>query len=198
MRDEKSGAPLESTHCVQERVPDQRRRPDSRVRQITALPMPKMSGIVAAKKKGRESITMSSSNASDPVVQSAARWFWWIAGLSLVNTVLFFAGSDTSFVIGLAMTTLASAAFADNLPVAIVLAGLTIGFYYFVGLQAERHKLWAFYAGLVVYIADGLLYVLFEDWMSVGFHALAAFFIVKGIIRVRELARLTPIPATGA
>jgi len=160
--------------------------------------MPKMSGIVAAKKKGRESITMSSSNASDPVVQSAARWFWWIAGLSLVNTVLFFAGSDTSFVIGLAMTTLASAAFADNLPVAIVLAGLTIGFYYFVGLQAERHKLWAFYAGLVVYIADGLLYVLFEDWMSVGFHALAAFFIVKGIIRVRELARLTPIPATGA
>ena len=141
---------------------------------------------------------MSSPNASDPVVQSAARWFWWIAGLSLVNTVLFFAGSDTSFVIGLAMTTLASAAFADNLPVAVALAGLTIGFYFFVGLQAGRHKLWAFYGGLVVYVADGILYVLFEDWMSVAFHTLAAFFIVKGIIRVRELARLTPIPTTNA
>ena len=28
---------------------------------------------------------MTSSNTADPQVQSAARWFWWIAGLSLVK-----------------------------------------------------------------------------------------------------------------
>jgi hypothetical protein len=141
---------------------------------------------------------MSTSGNSDPIVQSAARWFWWIAGLSLVNTVLFHSGSSTNFVIGLAMTTLASAAFANNMPVAIGLAGITIGFYFLVGLYAQRSKLWAFYLGLAVYVLDGLIYVLFQDWMSVAFHGLAAFFIFKGIARVRELAQSTVQASAGA
>jgi hypothetical protein len=135
-------------------------------------------------------------NVEDPVVKSAARWFWWIAGLSLVNAVLFFSGSDTNFVVGLAMTTLASAAFASLMPVAIVLVGITVGFYFFVGLHAQRGKLWAFYAGLAVYAIDALIYLHFEDWMPVGFHALAGFFIVKGLMRARELARTPAAAAT--
>ena len=130
---------------------------------------------------------MSQVHAADPQVQSAARWFWWIAGLSLVNTVMFHAGSDTNFVLGLAATTLASVAFHDILPVAIGLAGVTIGFFFVMGLLAQRHKLWAFVVGLVLYVLDGLVYLVFEDWMSVAFHGVAAFFIFKGILRLREL-----------
>jgi hypothetical protein len=141
---------------------------------------------------------LESLPVSDPTVQSAARWFWWIAGLSLVNTILFHAGSDTNFVIGLGMTTLASIAFESILPLSIGLASLTIGFYFLVGLFAQRRKLWAFYLGLAVYILDALIYVKFEDWMSVGFHALAIFFITKGALRVRELARVPAPAATGA
>jgi len=129
---------------------------------------------------------------SDPVVRSAARWFWWIAGLSLVNMVLFYAGSQTTFVIGLAMTTIASAMSAGSLPVAIVLAGLTIAFYFAAGFYAQQQKLWAFYLGLAVNVADGLIYVSFQDWMPVAFHALAAYFIFKGIVRVRALAAASP------
>lgn len=140
---------------------------------------------------------MSSVASSDPVIRSAARWFWWIAGLSLVNVVMFHSGSATNFVIGLAMTTLASAAFADNLPVAIALAGLTIAFYFVVGLFAQRQQLWAFYLGLAVYVLDGLIYAYFQDWMPVAFHGFVAFFIVKGIMRTRELARGS-IPAPSA
>jgi len=124
----------------------------------------------------------------DPIVRSGARWFWWIAGMSLLNAGLLLSGSDTNFVIGLAMTTLAGAAFADQLPVAMVLIAITVGFYFFMGLQAQRGKLWAFYAGLAVYAVDALIYARFEDWMPVGFHALAAFFIFKGVMRLRELA----------
>jgi len=131
----------------------------------------------------------------DPIVESAARWFWWIAGLSLINTVLFHSGSDVSFVVGLAMTTLASVLFADNLPVAIALAAITVGFYFAMGVYARRQKLWAFYVGLVIYVIDALIYVGVQDWMSVAFHALAAFFIIKGIGRVRELSRAAA-PAT--
>ena len=38
-----------------------------------------------------------------PNVAGGARWFWWIAALSLVNTVLIHSGSQTSFVIGLGL-----------------------------------------------------------------------------------------------
>ena len=129
------------------------------------------------------------SVSADPVIQSAARWFWWIAGLSLVNAVMFHSGSDVNFVVGLAMTTLASVAFAQNLPIAVALAAIMIGFYFLMGFYAQRRALWAFYLGLAVYALDALIYVLVQDWMSVAFHARAAFFIVKGVQRTRELAR---------
>jgi len=132
----------------------------------------------------------------DPIVQSAARWFWWIAGLSLVNAVLLQAGSDTSFVLGLAMTTIAGVAFAGAPAIAFTLVALTIGFYFVMGLQAQRGKPWAFYLGLAVYVVDALIYARFEDWMSVGFHAFAIFMIAKGVMRLRELTR-QPTPQQG-
>jgi len=134
---------------------------------------------------------------TDPIVQSAARWFWWIAGLSLVNAVLFHSGSDATFVVGLAMTMMASIVFAQNLPVAIALAGACVGFYFLMGLYAQRRQLWAFYLGLGAYVVDALIYVMVQDWMSVAFHALAAFFIFRGIQRVREMSKVSPA-ATGA
>jgi uncharacterized membrane protein SirB2 len=126
--------------------------------------------------------------SSDPIVLSAARWFWWIAGLSLVNTVLFYSGADLSFVVGLGITTLANVFFADKLAIAVVITAAVIGFYFFIGLEAQREKLWAYYLGLLVYAFDGLIYVYFKDWMSVGFHALAIYFIVQGVMRLRATA----------
>lgn len=130
------------------------------------------------------------TTSEDPVVKSAARWFWWIAGLSLVNAVMFHVGSDVNFVLGLAMTTLATVAFAQVLPVALLLTAITVGFYFAMGWYAQQGRLWAFYAGLALYVVDALIYLQFEDWMSVGFHALAVFFIFRGVLRVRELERL--------
>lgn len=135
---------------------------------------------------------MTHTNTSAPVdaaVQSAARWFWWIAGLSLVNTVLFYSGSDVNFVLGLGMTTLANLLFSAQLPLALALTTLTIGFYVLVGWQAVQGRLWAFYIGLVVYAADALIYVAVDDWMSVAFHGVAIFYIARGVMRARELSR---------
>lgn len=130
---------------------------------------------------------MSVSQSSDATVVSAARWFWWIAGLSLVNAILNFSGSDMNFVVGLGITSLATAMFAGNLPVAMLLVALSVGFYFVMGLQAQRERLWAFYAGLVVYGLDALIFVKIEDWMPVAFHGLAIFYIVKGVMRVNAL-----------
>ncbi|HEY7797336.1 MAG TPA: hypothetical protein VIA80_01120 [Hyphomonadaceae bacterium] len=127
---------------------------------------------------------MNAETPSDPVVVSAARWFWWIAGLSLVNTVLFYMKSDTSFVIGLGLTTVASVFF--QMTVALVFIVATLAFYAYIGYVAQRGVAWAFYIGLAVYVFDALIFVYFEDWMSVAFHGLAIFFIMKGVMQLRE------------
>lgn len=136
------------------------------------------------------------SEPVDPVVQSAARWFWWIAGLSLVNAVMFFSGSDTNFVIGLAMTTIASVAFKAMPAVAAVLIALTVGFYFAMGHYAQRRKLWAFYLGLAVYAVDALIYAAVQDWMSAGFHVLAGYFIFKGVGQIKRGPAVAPAPTT--
>jgi hypothetical protein len=140
---------------------------------------------------------MNSVQSTDAIVLSAARWFWWIAALSLINTALFYAGSSTNFVIGLAMTTFASMALADHVALALGVVAVTLGFYFLMGWQAQRQKAWAFYLGLVFYALDALIYVKFEDWMSVAFHAWAMFGIFKGVLRLRALAS-APVPSSQA
>lgn len=138
---------------------------------------------------------MSNEMSADPVVRAAARWFWWIGALSLVNTAMFHAGSNTHFVVGLALTQLTDAVLAGQTPVALAVAAVVIAFYGVVGLVAGRGRLWAFYAGLAVYLLDAALEFWFQDWMSLGFHALAIFYIVKGVMRLRERPAAQPAPA---
>lgn len=121
-----------------------------------------------------------------PGVASAARWFWWIAGLSLVNTVLLHSGSETSFVIGLGFTLIADVAFQALKPVAFALDALAIGFFALIGWLALRGHFWAFVVGALVYVADALIYLNFGDMMPFGFHLFALFFIVRGAFALRR------------
>ena len=123
---------------------------------------------------------------ASPAVRSAAQWFWWIAGLSLVNVVLYQTGSKTSFVMGLGVTALSDAALADSKPMGFVVDAVAIGFFLLMGSQGARGKLWAFYVGLAVYALDAFIYVSFQDWMPVAFHALAIFFIGRGALSLHQ------------
>ena len=129
---------------------------------------------------------MSSSRTTDPVVLSAARWFWWIAGFSLLNTVLFFSGTQTSFMLGLGVTSLANVIFAKQIAVALMVGGLAAVLLFFIGLQAQRERAWAFYLGLVLYTLDAFIFVTYEDWFPVVIHAVAIFYISKGLVQLRE------------
>lgn len=121
-----------------------------------------------------------------PGVASAARWFWWIAGLSLVNTVLIHSGSDTSFVVGLGFTLIADVMFATIKPLAFAIDAFAIGFFALMGWLCLRGYFWAFIVGAVLYAADGLIYLKFGDMMPVGFHVFALFFIVRGAFALRS------------
>jgi len=137
------------------------------------------------------SLSASELAAALPAVRSAARWFWWIAGLSLVNIFMLQTGSETSFVMGLGITAMSDAVFASNKLIGFGIDASVLAFFALLGLLAQRGQLWAFYMGTAVYALDALIYVRFEDWMPAGFHALAIFFIVKGVMVLREALKKT-------
>ena len=122
---------------------------------------------------------------------SGARWFWWIAGLSAVNVACDLAHANVNFVLGLAFTLLAHGAFESNIAVALVIDALFIGGFWFVGQQAQKGRTWAFVVGAIVYVLDGLIYLKFEDWMPVAFHALALFYIGRAFMSLQAAKKAT-------
>lgn len=119
---------------------------------------------------------------SIPSIASAAKWFWWICGLSLVNTILMHSGSDVSFMMGLGFMLVADVlAIEAGVPaLAFAVDAVVLGFFFAMGFFALRGHRWAFILGGVIYLLDGLIYLIFQDYLSVGFHGLALFYILGG------------------
>ena len=125
-------------------------------------------------------------------VVSGGSWFYWVAALSLINSIMLASGSDRSFVIGLGLTQaidLIAAAIGGTairvlgFVVNLGVAGLFASFGYF----AVRRRGWAFVVGMIVYLGDGVLYVLVGDWLSVAFHAYVLFSVYSGFSAHRKL-----------
>jgi len=117
---------------------------------------------------------------------SGARWFLWIAGLSLVNALLMTFGSDHTFGLGLGSTLLVDAVAKDvatKTPQLLAGARLTellfdgviIGLFALFGFKALRGKKWAFLVGGVLLALDTLLVLAFQMWFGVLIHAWAVF-----------------------
>lgn len=139
-------------------------------------------------------------------LHAGANWFFWIAGLSLANTGMALAGSDRTFVVGLALTQVADA-FAKVMVerggpaglhyVAVGFDVLVAGLFVVAGLLARRRMAWVYVAGMVLYLLDAALCGVFEVWMSLAFHALALFYLWTGFSALRALraAAAPPVPA---
>ena len=128
-----------------------------------------------------------------PGFLSGARWFWWIAGLSAVNVACDLAHANVNFVLGLAFTLIAHGMFASQIGVALVVDALFIGGFWFIGQQAQKGRTWAFALGVVVYVIDGLIYLKYQDWMPVAFHALALFYIGRAFMSLQAAKKATGI-----
>lgn len=134
---------------------------------------------------------------ANPGIISSARWFYWIAGLSIVNSVLTHSGSETSFVAGLGFTLVVDAVFQSLKPVAFVIDALAVAFFIAMGALAVRGHRWAFLVGGVLYAMDAVIYVLLQAWFPVIFHAWALLSLwVGGMHLHREIkAQLAAPPA---
>jgi hypothetical protein len=139
--------------------------------------------------------TAATATHADPAtvgqLKSGASWFYWIAGLSLINSIVAFTGSGWGFVLGLGITQLIDA-FGQSLEgggkvVVLILDLLAAGVFVFFGLFANKRHTWAFIVGMVFYALDGLLFLLVQDWLGLGFHVFVLFCLFRGFQACREL-----------
>ncbi|HEX5218515.1 MAG TPA: GYF domain-containing protein [Verrucomicrobiae bacterium] len=124
-------------------------------------------------------------------LKSGASWFYWIAALSLVNSIVAFTGSDWRFIIGLGITQLFDAIgheiASGGKIVALVLDLITAGVFILFGVFANKGHLWAFIVGMVLFALDGLIFLLAQDWIGVAFHVFVLYCLFRGVQACRQL-----------
>jgi hypothetical protein len=131
-------------------------------------------------------------------MQSGARWFYWIAGLSLVNSIAALSNSNWSFLAGLGITQFISG-FALGLSedlggavtvIAMILDVFVAAFFVLLGVFATKGHTWAFILGLVIYALDGLIFLAFQLWFSFAFHIFVVYCLYRGFAANRKLKLL--------
>jgi hypothetical protein len=133
---------------------------------------------------------------------SGANWFFWIAGLSLVNSLIILFKGEWSFVIGLGATQIvdgiASVVIEDIEANAVTIVRIvTLGLdtlialvFVLFGWLARKRMGWAFILGMLLYFIDGLIFLLVQDWLSIGFHGFALFYIFGGYASLKKLTQV--------
>lgn len=121
---------------------------------------------------------------------AGASWFYWIAGLSLINYGIYAFGGNTRFVVGLGISELATA-FIYSVLMAIVANALVAAIFIGFGVLASGGRTWAFVLGMIIYALDALLFIPYQDYMSIGFHVFALYCLFRGLQACIELGRLS-------
>ena len=135
--------------------------------------------------------------------KSGANWFYWIAALSLVNSIIFLFGGNVSFIAGLGITQLLDAVVDqltrnDNFSavkiitfaVDFIIAGIFVS----CGLWSNKLEIWAFVVGMVLYVLDTVLLLLLGAYLPFAFHLFALFMIFRGFSAARQLKAVQNLP----
>jgi hypothetical protein len=129
-------------------------------------------------------------------VKSGASWFYWIAGLSMVNSISAIAGWGIGFYFGLGITQwidgLIGRAGGGGTIIALALDAAAAGLLILFGVFANKGQAWAFIIGMALLALDSVVVGLgalvdSSEWISFGFHVFALFCIFAGYRASRAL-----------
>jgi hypothetical protein len=129
--------------------------------------------------------------------KNGAAWFYWIAALSLVNSIMVLAGGGRTFALGLVVTMVADSIAASialkpggNMAVlgaALAFDAVVLGLLVLCGRLAQRRFLPVFALGMGVYLLDGLLSLRMGSAVGIGIHAYALWSMASGFAAYRRL-----------
>jgi len=135
--------------------------------------------------------------------------FYWIAGLSLVNTIISLSGGGVTFVIGLAITQFIDAFvrswIQDVGPVTgniISMFGLFLdlaiaGMFILFGILGRKRLGKVILFGLILYAMDGLIFLAFQDWFAFIFHVILLISLIRGYNALNQLKKLEEGQSSG-
>lgn len=138
-------------------------------------------------------------------LRSGASWFYWIAALSIINSILMAASSKISFIFGLGITQIIDAlAYLLGQDLGLesvntvriigwVMNLVIVGIFALFGVFAHKRKRWAFYVGMGLYGLDALatLFVWDQpDLLSFAFHLIVIWGLVGGLRALSQLDKL--------
>lgn len=117
-------------------------------------------------------------------MKSTGSTFYWIAGLSLINTIMMATKANLMFLGGLGITLVVDVVFANtganiqpigfgiNITIALMFLAL--------GMWAGKGAKPAFIIGMGLYALDACLYILVSDWINVAFHGYFLYLLFQG------------------
>ncbi len=128
-------------------------------------------------------------------VKSGGSWYYWVAALSLVNSVMAFSGGGGGFVIGLSVTQFVEAMLSADggvmKGVGLALGVLAAGVFALFGVFACKRHVWAFIVGMLFYGLDTILTVLAEQWLGLAFHGWVLFSLFIGTRAAMQINALS-------
>ena len=134
-------------------------------------------------------------------MRRGASWFFTIAVLSGVNSLLQIFDAHIRFIFGLGITQVVGAMAkqgSNGTTILLLVDGLFIGLLLLCGKWAREKSQGAFLGGMAAYALDGLLLLLFSMWIDAAVHAYALYRMWQGYTASRELAQLEQAAQTGS
>jgi hypothetical protein len=145
-------------------------------------------------------------------LRSGANWFYWIAGLSVINSLISLAEGDRQFIVGLGITQVVvgiAVAIAQQSPDAALIMKIIAGVFTLVaagvfagiGLGSGKRLSWLFVTGMALYGLDALLYLAMAafgepaGWLPFGFHIFVLTRLFSGFQACRALNAAEAEPA---
>lgn len=130
--------------------------------------------------------------------RAGANWFYWIAGLTLVTSVISLMGGGWSFFLSLGITQLIdgfAVYFAESFGeatkvIAIVLDIFIIALFIGLGYLSNKRQLWAFLAGIILFGLDSLLALVIFNVLGLIIHCVVMFLMIRGYIAGRDMLAL--------
>jgi hypothetical protein len=130
--------------------------------------------------------------------------FYSIAVLSLINSVINYFQGSIYFPVGLGITQIIDVfayALRQDIPnastlffgIGAALNIMIIGVVALFGFFIKKQISWLITLGAVLYLLDGLLLLLFQDWIGAGFHA---YFLYRIWVSWRPISKLAKTDST--
>lgn len=125
-------------------------------------------------------------------ITSGANQFYWVAGLGVVNALLYAIKTSIFFPMGLASTQLLTSLSRQQILQTRALTGVAVlaflGIFALSGYYGRKGELWAFILGGSVYIFDAVLFLIMGDWFAAAVHGFFLYYMLRGMLALKTAA----------